>query len=59
MQPTSVSIFVVHQAQNRKIKFANTRIDVEPVFLSLDFKDIALLYFLYTKNKFEMSQNFG
>ena len=58
LQPTGISILIVNNYQHKKISFSNTKLDIDTLFLKLDFKDIDMLYTIMTKNTSEMQKLF-
>ena len=52
-------MLLINKAQHKKISFSNIQLDVEPVFLKLDHKDVDLLYYLSTKKASELSKIFA
>ena len=53
LQPTSICILIVNNYQHKKISFSSTKLDIDTLFLKLDFKDIDMLYNIMTKNSSE------
>jgi hypothetical protein len=49
LQPTSISVYLGGHSQYKKINFSDVKVDVDPVFLKLDFKDMDLVYYLISK----------
>lgn len=49
---------MVNNYQHKKISFSNTKLDIDTLFLKLDFKDIDMLYTIMTKNTSEMQKLF-
>ena len=52
-------MLLINKAQHKKISFSNIQLDVEPVFLKLDHKDVDLLYYLSSKKASELSKIFA
>ena len=49
LQPTSISVLLVSRQQYKKINFSDTKMSMEPVSCKFDFKDMDLVYYLYSR----------
>ena len=56
LQPTSISLLLVTRQQYKKISFSDMKMSIEPISCKFDFKDMDLVYYLYSR---QVKEYFG